>query len=468
MEDRYDGIHFPADPGPLFDGVLEVDSRHANREELGRRNATLATHDPHLYRDEKTGMYYTSASGPGGILRRSKDLVHWEYVGKGLWYDAPPEAKEWTYYSEEYQAGSVWAPEVTCVGGEYRMYYSVSTFGHRLSYIGLAVSDRPEGPYEERGAVIKTTEESPVNAIDPNLVIDHETGAHYLNYGSFWGGIRQIRIDPATGLRLEGNEPEYGRELWKRSHRADRAIEGALEVYNPDTGYYYLFVSYDSTLTDYNIRVARSRKIQGPFVDHRGVPVSHTHTAENPDAVGLKIVDCVQFGSHFGWAAAGHNGILRADGHYYISYHTRAKTNLKCAAQQIHWMIFDREGWPLVSPCQYSGEALQKIEPSAMAGTYERVVLGPPDGALCRQSEPMELKEDGSCTVDGTEGSWRMVSDYEFELCIGRLTERGYVLASYDVDGFGRTLALTARRSDGLCTWAKKRMEGCVCAGING
>ena len=81
------------------------------------------------------------------------------------------------------------------------------------------------------------------------------------------GGIRLIKIDPDTGLAAEEG---LGIEIAKRSRGVDTSIEGAYIIYNPDTDYYYLTVSYGSLFFDYNIRVARSRNITGPYIDPNG------------------------------------------------------------------------------------------------------------------------------------------------------------------------------------------------------
>lgn len=41
-------------------------------------------------------------------------------------------------------------------------------------------------------------------------------------------------------------------------------------IYDKLSGYYFLFVSYGSLKSDYNIRVGRSRNITGPFLDYHG------------------------------------------------------------------------------------------------------------------------------------------------------------------------------------------------------
>ena len=64
------------------------------------------------------------------------------------------------------------------------------------------MAKHPEGPFEHKGLVIKTTNEAPVNAIDANLVVDHKTGEQ----SGLWivlGGIRIIKLDSTTGLTAE-------------------------------------------------------------------------------------------------------------------------------------------------------------------------------------------------------------------------------------------------------------------------
>ena len=106
-------------------------------------------HDPAIFYDEVSGNYYTYSTG--AICQKSKDLVHWQEIGKVV--ERPPqESVEWTG-SED-----IWAPDIVKVGKEYRLYCSNSSWGVRQSCIFLAVADCPEGPFEPKGCVLKTTE----------------------------------------------------------------------------------------------------------------------------------------------------------------------------------------------------------------------------------------------------------------------------------------------------------------------
>ena len=72
-------------------------------------------------------------------IRRSKDLVNWEFVGWAL-DTIPLEAARHVLTYEERGAVNVWAPHVKNYNGVYRIYYSVSSFGTNSSYIGMAES----------------------------------------------------------------------------------------------------------------------------------------------------------------------------------------------------------------------------------------------------------------------------------------------------------------------------------------
>ena len=63
----------------------------------------LFSHDPAIFYDEKSKYYYIYSTdtapkfreGIGGQIRRSKDLVHFEYIGTAL-KEVPEEVKELT------------------------------------------------------------------------------------------------------------------------------------------------------------------------------------------------------------------------------------------------------------------------------------------------------------------------------------------------------------------------------------
>lgn len=110
--------------------------------------------------------YCTGVHDDGRVFQtlHSNDLVHWTELGgamRRLDVDAP-------FY---------WAPEVTFHAGRYYLYYSVGN--ETLMEIRLAVSERPDGGFEDAGTRL-TFEDF---AIDPHVFIDGD-GQPYLFYAT--------------------------------------------------------------------------------------------------------------------------------------------------------------------------------------------------------------------------------------------------------------------------------------------
>jgi arabinan endo-1,5-alpha-L-arabinosidase len=197
------------------------------------------------------------------------------------------------------RATNLWAPDASLVAGRWCVYYAVSSFGSPVSAIGLVTSPSLGAPvWTDRGLVLQSV--ASFNAIDPSLVEDTAVSppAFWLVFGSFWSGIKMVRIDAATGLVDAGNASVVA--LAQRG--APDAIEGAFLVVRPDA--HYLFVSWDyccrGVQSNYSVRVGRSmRGIQGPYFDRSGVPML--------DGGGSPLLA----GAH-GWAAGGGQSFLRS------------------------------------------------------------------------------------------------------------------------------------------------------------
>jgi arabinan endo-1,5-alpha-L-arabinosidase len=166
------------------------------------------------------------------------------------------------------------APDVHLVGSTYYMYYAVSQFGSQNSAIGLATSTTMEvGSWTDHGATgVASDSSKPYNAIDPNLI--NVNGAYYLNFGSFWHDIYQVRMDDTSPL-TKGSNSAYNIAY---NSSGSAAVEGAYMFYN--SGYYYLLMSagiccgYDSSFpaqgAEYRITMCRSTSATGGFVDQTG------------------------------------------------------------------------------------------------------------------------------------------------------------------------------------------------------
>jgi len=94
--------------------------------------------------------------------------------------------------------------------------------------------------------------------------LDPNTKRLWLTYGSYFGYIRLVELDPKTGKRL--NPIEKPRNIAINS-------EASILIYHD--GWYYLLVTHGSCCrgadSGYNIRVGRAKKVTGPFLDNMGV-----------------------------------------------------------------------------------------------------------------------------------------------------------------------------------------------------
>lgn len=402
-------------------------------------------HDPAVYKDDITGNYYIYCTGAG--CHRSKDLVNWERVGKVV--EAPPrESSEWV------GGDDIWAPDIVKVGDEYRLYCSNSTWGVRQSCIFLAVADNAEGPFIPRGCVLKTTDEMPVNAIDANIVTDVKTGDMYMVYGSFWGGCHVLLLDKETGL---AKEEGIGTCVAKRPEWMSGAIEGPYIIYNPDTEYYYLFVSYGSLKTDYNIRVGRSRSITGPFVDFNGRDMTDVNDVDN--SVGNLIHCGYRWNDGKAYMGPGHNSVLRdTDGSWYVVCHIREHNFTKRpepSKMQIRKMYWTDEGWPFVSAQPYAGEKEQEIPESELIGFYERITLTPslPQGIAC--SVPMKLGRNGYFECCSIQGTWEYKAG-KLHISYGTHRETAHVSAVWDAERDKPAIGISGMSDSGITMWAKR------------
>lgn len=429
----------PKDPVPMPKMEKPDPSKKPDKMSL------WGSHDPAIYHDPVSGNYYTYCTG--AIARRSTDMITWETIGKVV-ENPPKESMDWVGDT------AIWAPDIIKVGDEYRLYCSNSTWGVRQSCIFLAVADNAEGPFIPRGCVVKTTEEGPVNAIDANLIVDEETGDQYMTYGSFWGGCYLLKLNPETGLAADEG---IGSCIACRPQWADCAIEGPYIRYNPDTGYYYLFVSYGSLKSDYNIRVGRSKTLQGPYHDHNGRLMTDLDDMHNE--VGYLLACGYHFDYGQGWMGPGHNSVLRDfDGSWYLVCHIRPH-NFKLtpiSTMHIYQMLWTPDGWPVANPECYAGEKVQPVQPSDLIGQYERIKLAPsiPQGVL--NSVRMNLNPDGSMDCGSIRGYWEMIDDKTLSIFFGNITETYKIIPAWDWERGEPTISITGKDQYGIAVWGKK------------
>lgn len=244
------------------------------------------THDPSIAREGNTYYVFatTSKAGEGQFpVRCSHDLLAWKLCGHI--FDKIPD---WIHQASP-TTKELWAPDISFFQGKYHLYYAYSAFGVNTSGIALATNETldPQNPkyhWQDEGLVLKSTTGDDFNAIDPNIVFD-DKGDPWLSFGSFWGGIKMRRIDPATGKTASTDAKLYSLatrakpaspEPPKPGLPADwQAIEAPFIVHHGD--FYYLFVSFDlccrGTRSNYRTMVGRATHVTGPYIDADGKPM---------------------------------------------------------------------------------------------------------------------------------------------------------------------------------------------------
>jgi len=297
-------------------------------------------HDPVLIKDKQT--YYLFATGGRngrGVIpiRTSPDLRVWQTAGSVF----PESLPAWTA-TEVPRANNAWAPDVAFFRGRFHLYYSVSSFGGRDSAIGLATNatlDQASADYRwvDEGMVLRSFAASDDwNAIDPNLVIEDEKNI-WLSWGSFWGGIKMRRVDPATGKLSTTDTTLHSLSSRERAQPVNGSVEAPFIVKKDD--YWYLFVSFDRCCrgadSTYNIRVGRSKAITGPYVDRDGVAMT---------AGGGTLVLEATTPS---WRGPGHNGYLREGAQDYLVFHAYPAQGRGSSLfiSTVAWV----DGWPRVA-----------------------------------------------------------------------------------------------------------------------
>ena len=204
------------------------------------------------------GTYYATGTSsewaPFYPLFKSTDLINWEQAGHI--FDHQPS---WTSHS-------FWAPELFYRHGTMFCYYTARRKSDNTSYIGVATAQGTSLQFTDQGPIV----EHGTEAIDAFVYDD--AGQLYLTWKAYGLDQRPIELLGSRlsddGLRLEG-EPF---SLLKDDERI--GLEGQYHFKQGD--YYYIIYSAKSCCgpsSDYDVRVARSKRFRGPYEKYEGNPI---------------------------------------------------------------------------------------------------------------------------------------------------------------------------------------------------
>ena len=269
-------------------------------------------HDPSTIM-ECDGKYYTFGTGGGGLI--SED--------------------GWNWYPGAVRPGGGAAPDAMRIGDRYLVAYSATGGGLGGGHAGRVLTmwnrtldpSSPDFAYTEAIEVASSEVDEDCDAIDAGLFMDPVTGRLWCTYGTYFGFIRIVELDPRTGARVEGNQP------------VDIAIDCEATTVIWRDGWYYLLGTHgtccDGVNSTYNIVAGRSRKVTGPYVDNMGRDML---------AGGGKMVvdaDDRQFGAgHFGRYVED-EGVEKMSFHWEADLDRSARSVL--AVRPLLW----EDGWPM-------------------------------------------------------------------------------------------------------------------------
>ena len=204
-------------------------------------------HDPSTIM-ECDGKYYTFGTGGGGLI--SED--------------------GWNWYPGAVRPGGGAAPDAMKIGDRYLIAYSSTGGGLGGGHAGRILTmwnktldpNSPDFEYTEAIEVASSEVDEDCDAIDAGLFMDPQTGRLWCTYGTYFGFIRIVELDPKTGARVEGNEA------------VNIAIDCEATTVTYRNGWYYLLGTHgtccDGVNSTYNIVVGRSRSVTGPYLDNMG------------------------------------------------------------------------------------------------------------------------------------------------------------------------------------------------------
>ena len=436
-------------------------------------------HDPSIFR--AGADFYVIGSHMA--MATSRDLVKWTQISNFVnaahpFIDANDFAEAFAWS----QSRTFWAGDIEPMpDGRFFLYYCNCQGSMPLGNIGLAISDGPAAPYRNQGIFLKsgmageshggTRYDATVhpNCIDPHAFFD-AVGDFWMVYGSFSGGIFILRMCPKTGLPLPGQG--YGKKLCGGNHAR---IEGPYILYSPESGYYYLFLSFGGLGTEegYNIRVARSRHVDGPYVDARGNDIIAAKGA--PGSVfddasiapyGTKLMGGYWFMQErgepgrntTGHLSPGHNSAYydASSGRYFLIFHQRFAHSRTIHRVRVHEMWLTGEGWFVVSPFRYEGAAgaHRPFEAAHMQGTWKLIPHGQSINYSCELSIATNFNEDGTIQGRHAAGKWALDADgATVRIILNEVTYTGRVLRCYNADVERWVMAFTAICAEGTALW---------------
>lgn len=230
---------------------------------------------------------------------------------------------------------AIWAPSITQKDGKYYLFFGANDIqsDHEVGGIGVAVADRPEGPYKDHlGKPLVDKFYNKAQPID-QFVFKDKDGQYYLIYGG-WSHCNMAKLNQD----FTGFVPYADGSTFKEI-TPDNYVEGPF-MFIRNGKYYFMWSEGGWTGPDYSVAYAIADSPLGPFKRIGKI---------------LKQDAAIATG-------AGHHSVIHdaKKDRYYIVYHRRplGETDGNHRVTCIDEMRFDKNG--LIEPVKITKEGVKK------------------------------------------------------------------------------------------------------------
>jgi len=315
----------------------------------------------------------------------SENLTDWTDHGMIVTQNKVPWVRQNSY--------SMWAPDCVEKNGKYYFYFPSAPAAGGGFAVGVAIADRPEGPFIPEPEPIKG-----VNGIDPCVLLASDGNAYI-----FWGNGRCAKLKPNM-KELADDNPKSKVKFGNREMEMvgvncleglpNRQAEGpfAFEA----NGWYYLTYPYVRENTEV-LGYAMSKSPMGPY-EYKGLIM-----AEHPNGC---------------WT--NHHSIVNYKGQWYLFYHSNffSPNDDKRRSVCIEKLAFNADGTFQEVKETMRGVGINKATEKIEIDRYSTAAAG-----VTTENVDTTRAFAGGCATMPTKGSWIQYNDVDFS----SLTD-GYML----------------------------------------
>jgi beta-xylosidase len=294
-----------------------------------------------------TGWY---ADPEGAVL----DGQYWVFptfsapYDKQLFFDAfsSPDLVNWTKHERVLEQKNIpwlrralWAPAVIEANNKFYVFFGGNDVHEgEIGGIGVAVADRPEGPYKD--ALGKPLINEIVNGAQPidQFVFRDDDGQYYMYYGG-WRHCNMCKLSPDLLSIVPWEDGQKFHEVTP----SEEYVEGPFMLKRKGK-YYFMWSEGGWTGPNYCVAYAVSDSPFGPF-ERKGIILKRDENVAR---------------------GAGHHSVIQVPGkdEYYIIYHRRPLTETDGNSREtcIDKLIFNSDGTIRPVKMTFEGVKARKIK----------------------------------------------------------------------------------------------------------